>query len=519
MESATRPHSSTSDDLSGRKLGDFALLRRLGQGGMGQVYLAEQISLKRKVAIKIMRPDVAFNATAFQRFRTEAEAIARVTHANIVGVYAFAEEDGIHYMALEYVEGCTLREYLDRKGPLEVSLAVSILRQVAAALQRASELGIIHRDIKPENILLTRRGEAKVADFGLSRCFMEDGSSQNLTQTGVTMGTPLYMSPEQVQGLPVDPRTDIYSLGITCYHMLAGEPPFRGSNSIDVALQHLEKEPTPLAERRSELPADLCAIVHKMIGKAPADRYPSCKDLLHDLSRMRASMSSTNTQADGPVTLPELWRSSTSQPTAQRVLSRRLVVLAIVTIFGGFVTGGAIAWAHYSLAATKTSSAGADEAQLKQEEAKEHEAFLRKAVSEYADPGKDPGLLDLGLRHSLELGLLYVKQHRLADADRFFQSLIDSPHPVAAYRTLGRIGHAIVLGLKDEPVHSNQLFLQILTEQAPEGKAPDHLGFLLNQALLRYQIARALEYNRINLHVQALPAELERLRNPPRAVK
>src|SRR5438874_9286846 len=184
-------------DLTGRTLGDFQILRRIGQGGMGQVYLAEQRSLKRKVALKILRGEVAANPSSLQRFRAEAEAIARASHANIVQVYAFSEADGLHYMALEYVEGRNLREYLAKKGPPEVLLGLSIMRQVAAALQRASELGIIHRDIKPENILLTRKGEVKVADFGLSRDLLQvEGATVNLTQSHVTMGTPLYMSPE-----------------------------------------------------------------------------------------------------------------------------------------------------------------------------------------------------------------------------------------------------------------------------------------------------------------------------------
>jgi serine/threonine-protein kinase len=169
-------------DLTGTTLRDFHVLRRLGRGGMGQVYLAEQISLKRKVALKILRPDLAANVKALQRFKREAEAVARATHANIVQVYAIDAENGIHFMALEYVEGRNLREFVERKGPPDVYVAISIMRQVAAALQRAAELGIIHRDIKPENILLTRTGEVKVTDFGLSRCFAGDAPPTSLTQ-------------------------------------------------------------------------------------------------------------------------------------------------------------------------------------------------------------------------------------------------------------------------------------------------------------------------------------------------
>ena len=160
------------------------------------------------------------------------------------------------------------------------------MRQVAAALERAGELGIVHRDIKPENILLTRKGEVKVTDFGLSRCFATE-APLNLTQSGVTMGTPLYMWPEQVRGQPIDPRTDIYSFGVTCYHMLAGEPPFRGTTAFDVAVQHVQGEPRPLGSLRPDLPPELCAVVHKMMARRPEDRYQSARDILNDLSRFK----------------------------------------------------------------------------------------------------------------------------------------------------------------------------------------------------------------------------------------
>src|SRR2546423_4754573 len=257
--------ASPDIDLTGTRLDDYQILRRLGQGGMGQVYLAEQISLKRKVALKLLRADLAANPTSLARFKEEAFAAAKATHANIIQIYAIGEASGLHYMALEYVEGKNLREYLEKKGPPEILVALSIMRQVASAIQRASEMGIIHRDIKPENILVTRKGEAKVADFGLVPVFSDTGQPLNLTQSGVTMGTPLYMSPEQVEGKPVDFRTDIYSFGVTCYHLLAGQPPFRGTTPFEVALQHVQKEPEPLAAVRPDLPPELCTLVHKMM--------------------------------------------------------------------------------------------------------------------------------------------------------------------------------------------------------------------------------------------------------------
>src|SRR5262249_2621091 len=163
-----------SEDYSGRVLGDFELVRRIGMGGMGQVYLARQKSLKRQVAIKILKGELAANVSALRRFQAEAEAVANITHANIVQVYAIDEADGLHFMALEYVDGRNLRDFLERKGLPDVPMAIEIMRQVASALERAGELGFVHRDIKPENILISKRGEVKVTDFGLSRCFGAD---------------------------------------------------------------------------------------------------------------------------------------------------------------------------------------------------------------------------------------------------------------------------------------------------------------------------------------------------------
>ncbi len=170
--SSTPPPASNEVDWTGKVLGEFRILHRLGRGGMGEVYLAEQTSLKRKVALKLLNPELASNARSLQRFKAEAENVARATHANIVQIYTIGHVDDVNYLALEFVEGRNLREFLEKKGTPELALGLHIMMQVAAALQRASELGIIHRDIKPENILLTKKGEVKVTDFGLSRWMM-----------------------------------------------------------------------------------------------------------------------------------------------------------------------------------------------------------------------------------------------------------------------------------------------------------------------------------------------------------
>ncbi|MEY4788310.1 MAG: hypothetical protein RLZ61_528, partial [Planctomycetota bacterium] len=269
-------------ELGGKLIGDFKVLYKLGHGGMGQVFLAEQVSLKRKVALKILRTDLAEDKDSLQRFKKEAEAIAQVVHPCIVQVYAIGEAEGQHFMALEYVEGRNLKEYLSLRGTLDVHSVVSILRQVTSALQRSSELGITHRDIKPENILLTRKGEVKVADFGLAR-FAATIQPLNLTQTGMTLGTPLYMAPEQVEGKQIDQRTDIYSLGVTAYHMIAGYPPYQGDNAFEVALKHLRGEAELLATIRPDFPKDICGLVQKMMSIDPVKRPQSFVEILHSL--------------------------------------------------------------------------------------------------------------------------------------------------------------------------------------------------------------------------------------------
>jgi len=276
------PENMPAADLSGQKLGDFNMLRRLGRGAMAEVYLAEQSSLGRQVAVKVLRPELAGDATYVQRFHNEARAAAALTHANIVQIHDVGQSNGTHFIAQEYVAGRNLGKLVRQQGPLDVKLAVMVLRQAAAALHKAAEHGIVHRDIKPENIMISREGEVKVADFGLAR--VQGGN--DLTQVGMTMGTPLYMGPEQIEGKPLDSRADIYALGVTCYHLLAGKPPYEGETPLSVAVQHLNS-PVPLLEQqRADVPPRLSQIIAKMMAKRPADRYQSARELLRDLRQL-----------------------------------------------------------------------------------------------------------------------------------------------------------------------------------------------------------------------------------------
>lgn len=275
-------------DLTGRILKDYRVLRRLGRGAMAEVYLAEQQSLSRQVALKVLNEELARDANYIERFQQEAKAVAALVHAGIVQIYEVGQADGYYFIAQEYVAGRNLGEVVEREGPLPTERAIDILRQAAAALDRAALRGIVHRDIKPENLMLAASGEVKIADFGLAR-ITQPGSGQNatkLTQVGQTMGTPLYMSPEQIEGRPLDARSDLYSLGVTAYHLLVGEPPFRGETPMAVAVQHLNSDAPSVSASRLDLPVELSQLVDGLLAKDPAKRPGSPAEVLATLNAL-----------------------------------------------------------------------------------------------------------------------------------------------------------------------------------------------------------------------------------------
>ena len=283
-------------DLVGATLGDFTIERLLGRGGMGEVYLARQKSLGRQVALKVLRPDLVANPTTVARFKTEARAAARISHPNIVHIYAFDSVGDVRFIAMEYAPGINLREYLSKHGKLPLSVAMPIMLQTARAVGAAADRGLVHRDIKPENILLTKNQLIKVADFGL--CHDQEDHS-NLTKPGTTMGTPLYMSPEQCQGKALDHRSDFYSLGVTYFHMLAGEPPFQSDLPLALALKHINEPPPDLGLARPDLPPELIATVMRLLSKSPADRHQNAAELIDDLERIQRGGVSTQAATFG----------------------------------------------------------------------------------------------------------------------------------------------------------------------------------------------------------------------------
>jgi len=270
-------------DLTEKKLGEFQLLRPLGSGGMADVYLAEQTTLQRYVAVKVMKPALMAHSgqDMVARFKQEAMMAAGLNHPNIVQVYTIGQEDGLHYIAQEFVQGQDLATMLKGRGKPDVASALHLMRQVASALKASGHAGIVHRDIKPENIMITKKGEVKVADFGLAQL-----GESNTEKKGVTMGTPLYMSPEQVSGRELDPRSDVYSFGVTAYQLLCGETPFKGNTPVAIAMQHLKNSPPPLKEKNPALPDVLCRLVHRMMAKRRSLRYQSADEVLEDLKKL-----------------------------------------------------------------------------------------------------------------------------------------------------------------------------------------------------------------------------------------
>ena len=237
---------------AGDKLGPYRIEREIGSGGMADVYYAVHETLRRPAAIKVLRPSLATDDVHLQRFMQEARAAASLIHPNIVQVYDIGQEGEHRYIAQEFIPGSNLRQYLTDNGQMPIQETLSVLLQILAALSKSAAAGIVHRDIKPENIMLTQDGDVKVADYGLARVLLSD--DPQLTRAGTTLGTPMYMSPEQIQEGNVDVRSDLYSLGVTLFHMLAGRPPFTGETPLALAMQHVQAEPPRIEELRGDLP-------------------------------------------------------------------------------------------------------------------------------------------------------------------------------------------------------------------------------------------------------------------------
>jgi serine/threonine-protein kinase len=259
----------------------YVIKRKLGSGGMADVYLAEDQELGRRVALKLLNDRHAADDQFVERFRREAQSAAGLNHPNIVSIFDRGRAEGTYYIAMEYLDGRTLKELLVRNGPTPIPIAIDYARQILGALSFAHRNGIIHRDIKPHNIVVGGDGRLKVTDFGIAR----SGASQ-MTEAGSIVGTAQYLSPEQARGAPVDPRSDLYSLGIVLYEMLTGNVPFTGDTPVEIAMKHLSQIPEPPSKLRPEVPHDLDAVVMRALAKEPDQRYGSTEEMDADLARV-----------------------------------------------------------------------------------------------------------------------------------------------------------------------------------------------------------------------------------------
>src|SRR6266542_3706405 len=315
-----------ADLLVGRTIGHYKISKQIGSGGMGDVYLATDVTAGRKAALKLLPTRFTGDAERLKRFQQEARAVVRLNHPNILTVYEIGEDHSIHYIVSELIEGETLRQRLMR-GRMQLSEAVDIAIQVISALVAAHEAGIVHRDIKPENIMLRPDGYVKVLDFGIAKLterrapmISTEAATMMKGQTapGVVMGTVYYMSPEQARGQEVDARTDIWSLGAVLYEMVAGRPPFEGKTPQDIIILIAGREPAPIARYAPDTPTELQRIVSKALTKDREERYQTAKDS-NSVSRWRLKSSAPLRQSSG-------WLPARQRPPQIRQLPKQSII-------------------------------------------------------------------------------------------------------------------------------------------------------------------------------------------------
>jgi len=334
--------------------GRYKIIEKIGRGGMANIYKAEDMVLNRTVAVKTLHPQFAQDKDFVARFKREAQAAASLNHPNIVSIYDWGCEDATYFIVMEHLEGWDLKQLIKAQAPLPVDEVIEIANQVCSAVEFAHQRNVIHRDIKSQNIIITPQGQAKVTDFGIARA-----GAAGMTQTGSVMGTAEYISPEQAQGIEVGKATDIYSLGIVLYEALTGSLPFKGENSLAVAMKQVKEKPLPPTILNLEIPVPLEAIILKALEKNPADRYPSAeavrKDLLRASKGIPIEATPTLFREDGETkVLPttEVRGAQKSAPMkkdkgAKWLPWAMLALMAILLAFGGY-------WIYRSAATPKT---------------------------------------------------------------------------------------------------------------------------------------------------------------------
>jgi serine/threonine-protein kinase len=319
--------------------GRYRLQARIGSGGMSTVYRAQDETLQRVVAVKLMNREVASDSDQLERFRREARAVAQLSHPHIVGVIDAGEDEGRPYIVFECVAGETLKERIRRAGRLPVAEAVAYAIEIARALGAAHARHIVHRDVKPQNVLIDEEGSAKVTDFGIARSLDEEG----LTDDGRVLGTTDYVAPEQALGRPVTGQSDLYSLGVVLYEMLTGEVPFKGDNQVAVAMKHVREQLPDLQSKRPEISAALAAVVDRATAKRPEDRYGNDAELIADLEDVLAIESARAGAVTGEVTAVLRTLPAQAQRRVPFRVRHRLIAVLLLLVAVGAV-GGGVAW-------------------------------------------------------------------------------------------------------------------------------------------------------------------------------
>lgn len=319
----------------------YELLEKIGDGGTATVFKARCTVLDRIVAVKILKEELARDQAFVRKFRSEAQAAAQLSHPNIVNIYDVGEENGLHYIVMEYVEGTSLNDYIDARAPLSPDEAIRIAVMICDALEQAHSRGIIHRDIKPHNILMTPEGEIKVADFGIARA----PSTSTITYSGNIMGSVHYISPEQARGAVVDATTDIYSLGCLMYEMLTGQVPFDAESPVTVALKHIHEEPTPPRVLNEAIPSVLEKIVLTAMAKNPIERYRSAAEMRQALLNLHSPDPNVRRKKgnEDTMVIPSLDDEGDDDELARKrkikPMGRLVLVVALIGLLAGLTYG------------------------------------------------------------------------------------------------------------------------------------------------------------------------------------
>ena len=379
--------AAPAGDLMGQVIADrYHVVKKLGEGGMGQVYLAEHVKMGRRSAIKVMNPSMVHDPDAVARFNREASNASRINHPNVCAIYDFGEtSDGLIYLAMEFIEGEPLTDLLEREGAIPVARAVDIFRQTADALQVAHDLGIVHRDLKPDNIMLSRKKTGgdlvKVVDFGIAKAVGGDDAGQKVTKTGLVIGTPEFMSPEQLSGDALDGRSDLYSLALVLYRMLSGKLPFEATTVQETMIKRLTDEPIKLADARPDLsfPAGLQAVLDTALARTPAERYQNVSKFAADVASVTGRSATTSmpltrgsTDTEGKTQLLDHTAATPTTRISAQVRQapakkRSLIPVAIVVVA---VVGVGGAWMALKGAGAKPDTASRDSSAVSRDTAR-----------------------------------------------------------------------------------------------------------------------------------------------------